>query len=336
MEKNLNQNKPARLMAVAAATVVLALTGCGGVSGGAGGGGADFPTREVMLTVPYPPGGSTDLTGRTLAKAMEGPLGQSVVVQNKAGANGAVGSAEILNSTADGYQTLLATQSLFSVTPLFVDNASTVTLDDMEIVAPVSEEGYVLVVNAESEYQDLGSLLEKEVVNFATAGVGSLGHFSSSALFGVAGTNSKDVPFDGGNEAMTAVMGNHADSVTIEVGPAMPRIEDGLLRPLVVFSEKRHESLPDVPTAKELGYDLDITVKRWIAVPKGTPENVLEVLARDIEEAKSTDEFRNFLKENFISNWSVEPGGIREIIDGDTAAYKELATKLNIGKAASE
>ncbi|GAA4282759.1 tripartite tricarboxylate transporter substrate binding protein [Brevibacterium daeguense] len=317
--------------AIGAAALVL--SGCGAVQGGTGSAEEDYPTRELTLTVPFAPGGSSDLTGRALSQALEEPLGQSVVVENKEGANGAVGTDEALNAAPDGYQLLFSSQSLFSVTPLFVEDATAVTLDDMEIVAPLTEEGYVLVTSTESEYEDLDSLIEAERVRFATSGVGSGSQFAPTALFAIAGANAEDVPHDGGNPAVTSLLGGHTDATTVQIAEAMPRIEDGSFRPLAVFSEERNVNLPDVPTAKELGYDLNVSQRRWLAVPAETPDEVVTTLADAVAEAKASDEFQQFLEDNYIDNWDAEPADVQEIVATDSERYRAIAEEHGIGLA---
>ncbi|GGG64815.1 ABC transporter substrate-binding protein [Kocuria dechangensis] len=316
-------------LSVGLATVVT-VSGCGGVQAG---GSEDYPTREVGLVAPFSAGGSTDLTARALAESMEDPLGQSVVVENLPGANGGVGTQDALNREADGYSTLLASQSLYSVTPLFVEDATKTTLDDMEIVAPVSEEGYALVVNADSPHQDLKSLLAKDQIRYATSGVGSGAQFSSAGLFALAGANAVDVPFDGGAPAVTSVLGGHTDAVTAQIAEVMPRIKDGSLRPLAVFSEEREEMLSDVPTAKELGYDFTVVQRRWVAVPKDTPEAAVEALRTAVEEGKDSESFQDFTKTSYIAEWDVEPTEIRSIVEADTAKYEQLTEEFEIGKS---
>lgn len=335
MLRALKLKKSVRLSVIAGSSVAaLALAGCGGnVQSNAG--EEDFPTGDLTLTVPFAPGGSSDLTGRAIAQALEDPLGQSMVVQNKAGANGGVGTDEALNTAADGYNVLFASESLYSITPLFVEDASATTLEDMEIVAPLSQEGYVLVVNAESEFEDLDDLLAKDGLKFATSGVGSGSQFSCTALFSVAGASAEDVPFDGGNPAVTSLMGGHTDATCVQVAEAKPRVEDGSFRALAVFSEERSEYLPEVPTATELGHDIVVSQRRWLAVPAGTPENVVSTLADAAQTAKDSESFQEFLETGFIDAWNAESSEVAGIVESDAAKYAQMAEQFGIGAAAS-
>lgn len=335
MSNILNRKRAGRVSIVAALAASLALTGCGNVSGAGAEAEEEFPTKDISLTVPFAPGGSSDMTSRALAQSLEDALGVSVAVTNKPGANGGVGTAESMNGDNDGYNTLFSSQSLFSITPLFVDDAPPVGLDEMQVVASLTQEGYVLVANADSEYKDLETLLEKDRIRYATSGVGSGSQFSSTALFAVAGANAEDVPFDGGNPAVTSLMGGHTDATSVQIAEALPRIEDGSFRPLVVFSEERSEHLPDVPTAKELGYDFSVIQRRWLAVPEGTPEAKVEKLREAVKTAKASPEFQEFLETSYIDEWNVEPQEIQEIVEADSERYQEIAEESGLGLASS-
>lgn len=309
----------------------LVLTGCGGVETASG--SAEYPTKSVNLTAPSSPGGSTDLISRALASSLEEPLGQSVVVENKSGANTAVGTKEVLNSQPDGYSTVLAAESLFAVTPLFVEDPDAVTMEDMTVVAPVSQEEYILVVNKDSGITKLEDLLKKDSVNYATSGAGTGGQFAQAALFSLAGTKATDVPFDGGSAAVTAVLGNHADATATQLAEVRAQIDAGELVPLAVFSAERSEYFPEIPTVEEAGYDVDVVQRRWIAVPKDTPEETVSKLTESVETAKDSQEFQDFLEQNLISEWDGEPADVTTTVEEDLQTYTGLVEKYDLTAA---
>lgn len=325
----MNSTKPAVSAVTGLGLLSLVLTGCGGVETSAG--SAEYPTQSVNLTAPSSPGGSTDLISRALASAMEEPLGQSVVVENKPGANTAVGTKEVLNSAPDGYSTVLAAESLFAITPLFVDDPEAATMEDMTVVAPVSEEEYILVVNKDSGITTLDELLAKDSIKYATSGAGTGGQFGQAALFSLAGTEATDVPFDGGSAAVTAVLGNHADVTATQLAEVKSQIDAGELVPLAVFSDARSEYFPDVPTVEEAGYDVDVQQRRWIAVPAETPEDVVATLRESVETAKDSPEFQDFLEQNLIGEWDGEPSDVVDTVEQDRQTYAQLAEEYGIG-----
>jgi tripartite-type tricarboxylate transporter receptor subunit TctC len=330
----MNSLKPTLTTITGLGILSLVLAGCGGVqtgTGGAGAGGENFPTKSVNLTAPSSAGGSTDLISRALASSLEEPLGKSVVVENKPGANTAVGTKGVLNSKADGYSTVLAAESLFAITPLFVEDPEAATMDDMTVVAPVSEEGYLLVVNKDAGINSLADLLAKDNIKYATSGAGTGGQFGQAALFSLAGKKSTDVPFDGGSAAVTAVLGNHADAVSAQLAEVKPQIEAGKLVPLLIFSPERSEYFPDVPTAKESGYDISVVQRRWIAVPKETPQDVVTKLTESVETAKDSEKFQEFLKTSLIGEWDGKPSDVTSTVEEDIKTYSGLAKQFGIG-----
>ncbi|MHC5558677.1 tripartite tricarboxylate transporter substrate binding protein [Kocuria sp. U4B] len=325
----MNSQKPAVTAVAGLGILSLVLTGCGGVETASG--SADYPTKSVNLTAPSSAGGSTDLISRALASSLEEPLGQSVVVENKPGANTAVGTKEVLNSEADGYSTVLAAESLFAITPLFVEDPEAATMEDMAVVAPVSVEEYILVVNKDSGISTLEDLLEKDDIKYATSGAGTGGQFGQAALFSLAGKKATDVPFDGGSAAVTAVLGSHADATATQLAEVKPQIDAGELVPLAVFTAERSEYFPDVPTVEEAGYDVDVVQRRWIAVPKDTPEEVVTKLTESVETAKDSQEFQDFLKTNLIGEWDGAPADVTSTVEEDLQTYTELAQEYGIG-----
>lgn len=317
-----------RLVAAAVATMTaLSVTACGGVQTGPAGGGSaeeDYPTKPVEFTLPSSPGGSTDLIGRAVAAAMEEPLGQPIPVVNKPGANGAVGGKEVLNSEPDGYKMVMLFKSLMAITPLAVEDADPITFDDMEVVGGLTVEDYVLVTSAAKHpTEDLEALLATPGLSYGTAGVGTGGQLSQALLLKSSGVDYQDVPFQGGAPAVTALLGDQVDAITVQVAEAMPHIQSGAFRPLVTFGEERSEFLPDVATAKELGHDVVVDQKRFIAVPKDTPEERVTVLATALTEAFKDPTYGQFLEDSYISRWEVGP---EEVVSDITAAGETFKT----------
>ncbi|MFT3875381.1 MAG: tripartite tricarboxylate transporter substrate binding protein [Propioniciclava sp.] len=300
---------PRRLAAALLAGVTaLSLAACGVQGGGAAKTETDFPTKPIEFTLPSSAGGSTDLIGRAVAKALEKPLGQPIPVVNKAGANGAVGGKEVLGSRADGYKMVMLFKSLMAITPLAVDDANPIVFDQMKVVGGLTVEDYVLVVNtAKHPDGDLAALLGQEGLAYGTAGTGTGGQLSQALLLAKNGVKYKDVPFQGGAPAVTALLGEQVDAITVQIAEAMPHIKSGAFRPIATFGEKRSEFLPEVPTAKESGHDIVVDQKRFIAYPKDTDAAIVTKVANSLTEAFKDPEYDAFLKSNFISRWEV-PG----------------------------
>ncbi len=315
----------------AAAVLIAGVAACGvDEGGGESGDGAEFPTKEIELTAPSSAGGSTDLISRALAKAAEKPFGQSVVVVNKEGANGAVGGKDVLSSKPDGYKIVLLPQSLLAITPLIEEDSDAIALDDMSYVAGVSIEDYVLSVPASSPVKSLDDLIEKGSVKFGTTGAGTGSQLAQALLFGSAKVEATDVPFDGGAELITALLGGQVDVGANQIAEAAPQIEAGKLRPIAVFAAERIESMPDTKTAKEQGHDIVVNQRRWIAAPKDVPEDVLASLRESIATAKSDAGFQKFLEDNYVSAWDVEPDDVQAEVETARQEYTDLIERFGV------
>jgi tripartite-type tricarboxylate transporter receptor subunit TctC len=321
------------LRVVVATALVGSVAACGvenGSGGGSGGDDADYPSKPVELTAPSSAGGSTDLISRAIAKSAEKPFGQSVVVVNKDGANGAVGGKEVLSSPPDGYKMVLLPQSLFAITPLVEEDSDAIDLAEMSYVAAVSIEDYVLSVPASSPVKSLDDLIEKGTVKFGTTGAGTGSQLAQALLFAAAKVKARDVPFDGGSELITALLGEQVDVGANQIAEAAPQIKSGKLRAIAVFSAERLESMPDVKTATELGYDIVVNQRRWIAAPQNVPAAVLDKMRKSIAAAKDDPEFAKFLEDNYVSRWDVEPDQVKAEVEAAKQQASDLSERFGV------
>lgn len=259
----------------------------------------DYPTRPVTLLNPFPPGGAVDVVGRPFAAALEPLLKQPVVVETKAGAAGQVGAQVAANAKPDGYTLLAhlpsisgfaAVDTLFGRTPKF-------TRADFIPIARLTEGPMVLVVNDQQRYKTL-----KEFVDDAKAHRGKL-IFSSSGLYGAlhlpaallikaAGIQLKHLPTAGGGPALTAVLGNNAQALVTSIAAANAQMKAGKVRALACFSPKRAAAAPDVPTCKELGYDVEFSIWVGLFAPKGTPDAIVTRLRNETRTAVASEAFK--------------------------------------------
>jgi tripartite-type tricarboxylate transporter receptor subunit TctC len=322
-----NFRRPA--MVLSAFALVGLLAGCNGVQNGAGGGGgdsADFPSGPIEFQVGASAGGSTDLLARALAKDLEEPLGETVNVLNAPGANGAVAAGDVLNSPADGETMMLVSGSLITITPLFVTEDEAINLEDIQIVTGVGREDYVLVTSKESGITSIDDLVSAgRTINYGTAGVGTGGQLSQNLLFDELGIDATDVPFEGGAPAVTALLGNQVDVASVQVLEAAPHIKSGDFVPLAIFGEERNDFFPDVPTAVESGYDVVVTQSRFVLVPKDTPDDVVETLADAFSDAFESQDYQDFLEQNFITPDETDAEETAANLQADKDAYEEAA-----------
>jgi tripartite-type tricarboxylate transporter receptor subunit TctC len=261
-----------------------------------------FPSRAITMIVPFPPGGVADVTGRPTAAAMEKILKQPVVISNRPGAGGAVGNSAVANAKPDGYTVLMALSSI-SVIPAadaLFDRKPAYSLDQFTPIALITADPTILTV-----HPSLPAKTVKELVALARSRVGQLS-YSSSGIYGAlhlpmemflhaAKLRMRHVPTTGGGPAITAVLGGHVDMTAGGPAAITPHVKSGKLRPLASWGPRRHEGYPDVPTFKELGYDIEYLIWAGLFVPKGTPDSVTKVLRDTARKAVEDNEFRSMM-----------------------------------------
>ena len=264
---------------------------------------AQYPDRPITMVVPFPPGGVADLTGRPVAATMEKILKQPVVVQNKTGAGGAVGMAAVANAKPDGY-TILMSLSSISIIPeadkLF-DRAPAYTMDQLAPIALISADPTILVVPADSPWQSLRDFIDDAKkrpgeIAYSSSGIYGTLHMAMEMLSNAAGIKLKHVPFNGAGPAMTALLGGHVQSLASGPNVVIPHIKAGKLRPLAGWGEKRVASLPDVPTFKESGLDIEFYIWAGLFVPAQTPAPVVQSLREAAKKVVEDPEFKSAME----------------------------------------
>jgi tripartite-type tricarboxylate transporter receptor subunit TctC len=320
----------AGLAATAAAGLVL--TGCGGVESSTGGGsGGDYPSGTVEMYVGASAGGSSDLISRAVSKGLSDELGASFPVINREGANGALAAAEIANAKADGSKIAIQNASLFTITPLAVAPDEVTKLDAFDVVYGISRDDYVLVTNPASGYRTLADIENAtRVVRYGTTGVGTGAQLSAALLFKAGNVDSQAVPFDGGAPALAAVLGNQVDVASIQVGEAIENIQSGKLTPLAVFGPDRIEYLPEVPTAKEQGLDVEVTQYRFLTVPKGTPQDVRDKLVDGLKATFETEGYKKFNEQNSLTPMELPGDDVLAQLQSDQKRYADLVEQYDI------
>jgi len=261
-----------------------------------------FPSRAITMIVPFPPGGVADVTGRPTAAAMEKILKQPVVVTNRPGAGGAVGNAAVANAKPDGYTVLMALSSI-SVIPaadVLFDRKPAYALDQFAPIALITADPTILTV-----HPSLPAKSVKELVALGRSKPGQLS-YSSSGIYGAlhmpmemflhaAKLKMRHVPTTGGGPAITAVLGGHVDMTAGGPAAITPHVKAGKLRPLASWGPKRHEGFPEVPTFKELGYDIEYLIWAGLFAPRGTPEPVMKVLRETAHKAVEDPDFKGMM-----------------------------------------
>ena len=323
-------------LAVVAAAGALALTACGGVENTAGGGSdsGDYPSGAVEMPVGASAGGSSDLISRQIAQGLSDELGGTFSVINREGANGALAAAEVAKAEPDGSVISVQNASLFAITPLAVSEDEVTSIDDFEVVQGVSRDDYVLVASKGSgltSVDDLAGATKK--ITYGTTGVGTGAQLACALTFNVNDTPAEAIPFDGGAPALTALLGDQVDTACLQVGEAIENIQAGKIVPLTVFGPERVEFLPDVPTAKEQGLDVEVAQYRFMTVPKGTPQDVTDTIIEGMRATFETEEYQAFNEDNSLTPMEISGEEVLSQLEADKERYASLVEKYGINMA---
>ncbi len=252
-----------------------------------------YPQRAITLMVPFPSGGTTDIIGRAVAQGLARHLGQTVVVENKAGAGGTVGALQVLRAAPDGYTLLLGGPADQVNAPLLMAKPPYDAGRDFEPVGCIMRSPNVLVVNAKLPINTLAQLLaharaQPARLNYASAGNGNTSHLSGELLALTAGVELTHVPYRGNAPAITDTIGGQVQMMFSSPVSVAQHIKSGALRALAVTSATRIAGLPQVPTLREAGVAVDVYSWACLVAPARTPPEVLErlhaALARTLEE----------------------------------------------------
>ncbi len=259
----------------------------------------DFPTKPIMLVVPFAPGGPTDAMARTLAAAVK--LGQPVIVDNKAGAGGNIGAEAVARASPDGYMVLFGTSGPLAIN---VSLYRKIGYDPVKSFAPVMQLGHlpnVLVVNPSIPAKNVKELVAYAKANpgklsYASSGNGASSHLAGVMFNNAAGTDIIHVPYRGTGPALNDLLGGQVSMTFTDVLTALPHIQAGKLRALGVTTKERSQVLPEVPTIAEQGYPgFDVSVFFGLVVPAGTPADVIAKLNQGFAEAIKQPEVRKTL-----------------------------------------
>ncbi len=260
---------------------------------------APFPSRAITIINAFPPGGANDIVTRPLASALEPLLNQPVVVETKAGAGGQVGAQFVATAKPDGY-TLLSHNTGLSgyaeVDKLFGRPAKATRADFIPLARIVADP-IVLLVHEDEPYKTLKEFVDDvrahpNAILFSSGGLYGATHFPMALLSAAAGgLQMRHLPTNGGGPAITAILGHNVQATAQTVTATLPHIRAGKLRPLALFGGTRSKVLPDVPTLKELGYDVEYYLWVGLFAPKGTPSDIVSVLRTAIGKAAHSDQF---------------------------------------------
>jgi len=293
---------------------------------------AKYPERKIKLICAWAPGGGSDLMARTLARLVNQTLDGRVYVENITGATGLMGMREALNAPPDGYTLMLLTTTN-SIAPAVMKDYP--TPDQLDPFTVAGEDPMVMVVGLDSPFKTVADFIAAAKASpgkltVATSGHGSPQHLAMAAFAAASGIEVSYVPFKGAAPALVATVGRHVDAVANGVSEMIAMNEAKKIRGLVAMSTKRQRQYPDVPTAKELGYD--VVVSRWmgVAAPKGLPAEVKALLVDAFKKATDTEEFKKFNAQNGLEPFHGTAEEARAWIKNQAEYFKKVAERAGI------
>jgi len=259
-----------------------------------------YPSHAITIINPFPPGGASDVVTRPLAAVLEPIIKQPVVIETKAGAAGAVGAQVAANAKPDGYTLLSHITSIsgFAEVDKLFGRPVKFTRADFIPIARFVADPCVLLVNDQQPYKTLKELTDDakkrpDQIIFSSSGLYGALHIPTALYMKAAGgLKLRHLPTNGGGPALTAFLGNNSQVLVSSISASLAQIKGGKARPLALFGATRSKALPDVPTMKELGYDIEYYLWVGLFAPKGTPASVVTFLRTNVSKAAHDEKFK--------------------------------------------
>jgi len=297
---------------------------------------ADYPDKVVRLVVPWATGGFNDILGRMLAERMSRGLGQQVIVENKPGAAGTLGSEFVARAAPDGYTLLLATADTHAISPAVYPNLRYDPVKDFEPVAMLVTQPVLLWVRADSPLRTLDDFLAEAKkrpgeLTYASNGNGSATHLGMEDFSRAAGIRMLHVPYKGTGPALIDLMGGRLDTMFLSVQAAGPHGESGALRPLALTAGKRSARMPDVPTLDETccaGFRLALW--QGLVAPKGTPPEVVAKVSQAAVAALQDPEIRDPMAALGVETIGGGPQAFGDFLQQETARWRDVVKSVGV------
>jgi len=296
----------------------------------------DYPNKPIRLIVPFTPGGVTDTGARVVADKLGARLGQTVVVDNRPGASGNIGTQMVATAAPDGYTLLLGFDGTLVINPHVYAKVPFDTLKDFVPVSKIGDAVLIIVVHPSVPAKTLSELVAYSKTNpggvsYGSAGTGSTPHLAGELLKARTGANFVHVPYKGGGQSMTDVVGGSLPMLYTAVAGAYPFVQKGQIRPIAVSSAQRLASLPEVPTVAESGVP-GFESSSWIGIlaPAKTPQPIVERLQRELHAVVQSPEVRERLASLGISALGNTPAEFGQQIRADLAKYDQIVKAAKI------
>ena len=296
---------------------------------------ATYPDKPIKFVVPYPPGGGTDVVARIVQQRLQAALGQPIVIDNKGGAGGSLGTDIVAKSAPDGY-TVLFTLSSHTINPAIFPKLPFDTIKDFEPVGLVASLPQLLAANMAVPVRTVADVVAQakaapDKFSFASVGNGSPGHLAGELMVLRTGAPMAHIPYRGGGPAVTDVMGGQVPLLWVSIPAAAAQVKAGKLRALAVSTTKRSPAFPDVPTMQEAGV-ADFEVDSWYAmlVPAKTPRPIIDKLNKALNTVLAEPAIRAQLIEQGADAVGGTPEALGKVIAAEVPKWVKLAKDANI------
>ncbi len=296
----------------------------------------DFPTKPVRIVVPWPPAGNVDITARTVAPAFGEALGQQVIVENRAGAGGRIGTEAVAKSAPDGYTLLLGSSGTITAGPAVWKTLNFDPLKDFVAIGPIQSVPIVLTVAPKTPaqtYADYVALAKAKngQLSIASAGNGSSNHLAIELLMRQANLKLLHVPYKGSGPALTDLIGSQVESMMDQLTASIGHIREGRIRALAISSAKRSPLLPEVPTLDELGVKgYEASTFTGIFAPAGTPPAVIQKLSSALHTAMARPDVRERYRTMGVEVMDMSQPEFGAYVRTDYQKWQKVAREGNI------
>lgn len=295
-----------------------------------------YPNKPIRLVVGFAPGGNTDTVARVVGQKLGERLGQQVIIENKAGAGGTIGTAEVARAAPDGYTLTMGTTTTHAIAVAAYAKLPYDPVADFEPIALVANAPYLLVVNSSLPATDLKEFItlvksQPGKFNYGSAGQATTTHLVMATLATRAGLDMVHVPFKGNAPATTAVIANQVEILFGALPPLLPHVSSGRLRALAISSAKRSPSLPAVPTVAEAGFpDFDISLWLGFFAPKGTPPAVIKRLETELVQIAQSPELKDLLEKQGLEPYANGAAELGKLVKSEITTYQSVFKAANI------
>lgn len=314
----------------AAAVAAVAIGVCGSAYA------QDYPTRTITLVVPYPPGGGVDAMARVVAEKLSGVLGQQVVVDNRAGGSGLVGTRTFIKNAPDGYTLFLGHTGSISINPSLYANAAFDPRKDFAPIGLIASMPVALLANPAFPAKTIGDVVaiakkEGAKFNIGTSAVGTGGYLSAELFKSITGVEAAIIPYKGTGQVMNDLLGNHVPIAFGVLPPALGNLQAGTLRAIAVLSPQRFSLLPDVPTANESGLPgFESVLHYGVLAPAGTPRPIIDRLNAALRALVDTEQVKQRILAEGGDPMTSTPEEYAKDIDAEETKWGTLVRKLNL------